>query len=99
MMHNGLMISITIASGGLIGDLRWSLGALSRHQPDEVSHADDDEIKPANMQTSINAWYHGHAFTSERGLLLRPSQSFVAMATNPRMNLQHGVLTSHNNKT
>jgi len=56
-------------------------------------------IKPASTQTSINAWHHGHAFTSERGLLPRPSRCFVAMATNPRMHLQHGVLTSHNNKT
>ena len=98
MLHIRLK-ETTIASGGLMGDLRWSLGALSRHQSGDGSHADDDEIKPADIQTSINAWCHGHAFTSERGLLLRPSQCFVAMATNPRMHLQHGVLTSHNNKT
>ena len=78
---------------GLLGPL----GALSRHQYGDGSHADDDEVKPANIQTSINAWCHGHAFTSERGLLLRSSRCFVAMVmiTKPRMHLQHGVLMSH----
>ena len=82
-------------------DLRWSLVALSRHvhQSRDGSHADDDEIKPANIQTSFNAWYRGHAFTSERGILLWPSRCFVDMATNPRMHLQYGVLTSHKYKT
>ena len=89
----------TIASGGLMGDLRWSLGALSRHQSGDGSHADDDEIKPANIQTPINKWYHGHAFTAERSLLLRSSQCFVAVVTKPRMHLQHGVLMSHTYKT
>ena len=46
-------------------DLRWSLVALSRHQSRDGSHADDDEIKPANIQTAISAWWHGHAFTSD----------------------------------
>ena len=80
-------------------DLRWSLVALLRHQSRDGSHTDDDEIRPADIQTSINAWYHGHAFTSERGLLLRPSRCLVAMATKPRMHLQHGVLMSQKYKT
>ena len=36
-----------------MGGLWWSLGAHSRHRSGDVSHADDDEIKPANIQTSI----------------------------------------------
>ena len=55
MLHSRLRKQ-QIASGGLMGDLRWSLVALSRHQSRDGSHADDDEIKPANIQTSINAW-------------------------------------------
>ena len=36
----------TIPSGGLMGDLRWSLRALSRHQSGDGSQAADDERKP-----------------------------------------------------
>ena len=78
-------------------------GALLRHQSGagDGSQSDDasDEIKLADKLTPINAWCHGHAFTSERGLLPRPSRGFVAMATKPRMHLQHGVLISHKYKT
>ena len=98
MLHIRLA-ETTIASGGLMGDLRWSLGALSRHRPGDGSYADDDEIQPADIQTPINAWCHGHAFTSERGLLLRPSRCFVAMFTKLRTHLRHGVLMSHKYKT
>ena len=36
-----------------MGGLRWCLGALSGHQlqSGDVTHADDDEINPANKQT------------------------------------------------
>ena len=76
-----------MASGGVVRTFVRLLETLWRHQSRDIDairwtrtpNDDKNLIKPASTQTSINAWYHGHSFTSEASC-----RGFVAMAMEQR---------------
>ena len=77
-----------MASGGVVRAFVRLLETIWRHQSRDIDGLGHlmmmEQACEHTNANKINAWCHGHAFTSERGLLPRPSRCFAAMAATPR---------------
>ena len=77
-----------------MGDLRWSLGALSRHQSGDGSQAADDERKPGGC-TNDQYMRDMMGMHSPRGVAsCRSHRGALPPCHETALHLRHGVLMS-----
>ena len=77
-----------------MGDLRWSLGALSRHQSGDGSQAADDERKPGGC-TNDQYMRDMMGMHSPRGVAsCRGHRGALPPCHETALHLRHGVLMS-----